>query len=284
MLTRILLLSLLCKSAFASNSTIVSKVGAVRHGAYKYLYDESVLDACDTVLFLAVGSAMGVKDYDSISTAIVSDSSVVTIVSDHNPRFPVKLFSGQFVNFYNEMVPDLQRLIPACEGKKDPIILIGAHSASGSAAIKALPNLTKKPDGFVGLDPFPIDVRKMKIDESIPTLEWGFAKTTCRTKIEQAAKPAYQISSKKHRIFYRVDNISQAVAHCVFTDKGCSIICGKKADGGWVPPAVAISIHNFIIAIKSGSFEKEQFELPHDDKANFELFVNQDDPDAESEL
>ena len=254
----------------------------MRSGAYKYFYDESVLDACDTVLFLQVGSAMGVKDYNNLATLIVEDSSVVTIVGDHNPRFPVKLFSGQFVNFYNEMVPALQRLVPACK-YKTPMILVGAHSASGSAAIKALPRLDRQPDGFVGLDPFPIKTGNMKIADTIPSLEWGFAKTTCRTKVEQAAKPAYQITNHKHRVFYRVDNIAQAVAHCVFTDKGCGFICGKKADGGWVPAAVARSIHLFVNAIKTGSFGKEQFILPNSDKAQFEMFVNAEDPDAKSE-
>lgn len=125
MLARILLLSLLCKSEFASNSTIASKVGTARNGAYKYLYDESALDACDTVLLLAVGSAMGVKDNDSISTTIVLNSPVITIVSDHNPRFPVKRLSGQFVNFYNEMVQALQRLIPACKDTEDSLFSLG---------------------------------------------------------------------------------------------------------------------------------------------------------------
>jgi len=284
MLTRLIIFySLLCKTVFASEATIATKVGAVRAGSYKYFYDESVTNACDTVLFLNVGTAMGVKDYDNISTAIVSGNPVVTIVGDHAPRFPIKLSSRSYAKYYNEMVPILQRLVPACKDKKNPIILVAAHSASGQAAIKALPNLDRKPDGFVGLDPFSINLR-MKIDDSIPSLEWGFSKTTCRVKINNAAKAAYKITNSKNRVFYRVDNVSEDVAHCVFTDKGCSFICGLKADGGWIPAAVATSIQSFITAIKTGSFNKSNFELPGQGEGKFELFVNEEDPDAKSEL
>jgi hypothetical protein len=58
---------------------------------------------------------LGVKDYDNISTAIVSGNPVVTIVGDHVPRFPIKLSSSSYVEYYNEMVPILQRLVPACK-------------------------------------------------------------------------------------------------------------------------------------------------------------------------
>jgi len=282
MIARALILCSFICSAFASNSTIVSYTGAIREGAFRYHYDESVPNACDTVLFIGVGTAMSVNDYDQISSLIVTGKPIVTIISDHDPRWFVKLSSKKFASFYNEMTGSLQSLVPACKGK-DPMILVGAHSASGQASIEALPNLKRKPDGYVGLDPFKINERKMKIDKSIPTLEWGFAKTTCAVKIGQAAKPAYKISSKNHRVFYRVDNISEAIAHCVFTDKGCGFVCGMKSQGSWVRDAVAKSIHAFVSAIESGDFQKEAFALPIEN-GSFELFVNDEDPDAKSEL
>ena len=132
------------------------------------------------------------------------------------------------------------------------------------------------------MDPFSINDRRMKIDDSIPSLEWGFSKTTCRVKINNAAKAAYKITTSKNRVFYRVDNISQAVAHYVFTDNGCSLICGLKADGGWIPAAVATSIHSYIKTIKTGYFKKSNFELPGQGEEKFELFVNAEDPNAKS--
>lgn len=273
----------LMKAAFVaatdSKTTIVAKNGSIEEGAYKYIYDDSMPNACDTVLFIGVGTAMNVNDYDNLSTEIVSGKSIVAIVSDHNPNFFVKLSAKKFARYYNQMVDSIQVLIPACEGREDPLIMVGAHSASGQAAITALPMLKHKPDGFVGLDPFQINVKKLKIDESIPTLDWGFAKTTCAVTIDKAAKAAYKISSNKNRIFYRVNNISRGIAHCVFTDKGCTFICGLKGDGGPVIPAVAHSIGIFVDAVKSGSFQKSDFALGYDDSF-LELFANDDDPDS----
>ena len=67
-------------------------------------------------------------------------------------------------------------MVPGCKYEKNPIILVAFNSASGQTAINALPNLDRKPDGFVGLDPFSINDRSTKIDGSIPNLEWGFSK------------------------------------------------------------------------------------------------------------
>ena len=72
----------------------------------------------------------------------------------------------------------------------------------------------------------------MKIDPSIPTLDWGFSKTTCAVRINQAVKPAYEISSPEYRIFYRVDNVKERIARCVLTDSICPTVCGLKKDGG----------------------------------------------------
>jgi hypothetical protein len=152
------------------------------------------------------------------------------------------------------------------------------------ASINALPQLSPRPNGYVGLDPFRINSYRMKIDPSISTLDWGISKTTCAVRINQAAKPAYEISSPEHRIFYRVDNVKERIAHCVFTDSIRPIVCGLKKDGGWVAVAVAESIHIFVDAIANGTFEKDAFVLDAVKDGQVELFVNGDDPDAKSEL
>ena len=57
-------------------------------------------------------------------------------------------------------------MVPGCKYEKNPIILVAFNSASGQTAINALPNLDRKPDGFVGLDPFSINDRCTKIDDA----------------------------------------------------------------------------------------------------------------------
>lgn len=283
--------SFLGSSSVSADTAIVNEKGAISEGAYKYFYDSSIPNACETVLLIGVGTAMGVEDYDNLATAISTGQPITTVISDHNPRFFVKLSERKFEKYYNAMVPSLQSIIPACKDVKYPKILVGAHSASGQASIKALPKLKPQPDGYIGLDPFKINEKRMKIDPSIPTLDWGFSKTTCQVKVEQAAKPAYEISSPKHRVFYRVDNPKvggffgrPAIAHCVFTDKGCAVVCGLRSGGTWVISAVADSIHKFVAIVKGGgSIVKSAFELDAVKEGKVELFVNGDDPDAKSD-
>lgn len=276
------LLSLLHSGAHVADAKIVSKTVTIRQGKFRYHYDDAIpTDAgCATVAMIGVGTAMSVGSYDNISSLISTGKPVVTVVTDHAKYSFIKLSRRKYANFYNKFVDNIEDYLPVCKGK-DPMILAGAHSASGQAAINAFAKgVNRKPDGFIGLDPFNVNERKMKIDASIPTLDWGFAKTTCAVKVNQAAKAAYEISSKAHRVLYRVNNISKKIAHCVFTDKGCAIVCGKKKDGGWVPPAVAESIHNFIDAIKTFSFTPGQFALPSEHDGCYELFVNMQDPDV----
>lgn len=269
-----------------STSTIITHRGDIPEGIFQYFYDHSVPNPCDTVLFLGVGTAMGVGDYNKLSTLIVDGKEIITIVMDHNPGWFVKLSATKFANLYNRLVSSFLHLVPVCEGRRHNLILLGGHSASGQAAVEALPNLKRKPDGFIGLDPFQINQETMRIEDSIPTLDWGFARTTCGVNIEQAAKALYQLSNHKHRLFYRVNNTVQStndgVAHCVFTDKGCGIVCGTRGKGDWIPFAVAHSIHLFVDAIKSKIFEKETFLLPEFMDHHNDLFMNEDDPDVDS--
>lgn len=273
------------KNSTAPYSTIISQRGDIHEGLFQYFYDDSVPNPCDTILFLGVGTAMGVGDYDKLSTLMVDGKEIIAIVIDHNPGWFVKLSPRKFASLYNRMVASYLQLVPVCQGKERNLILLGAHSASGQAAVEALPNLKRKPDGFIGLDPFQINQETMRMDESIPTLDWGFAKTTCGVNIDQAAKALYQLSNRNHRIFLRVNNtansINDGVAHCVFTDRGCGMVCGTKEKGDWIPLAVAQSIHLFVDAIKSKHFARETFLLPQvmDGNDTLALFMNQDDPD-----
>ena len=90
----------------ATNST-VKTTGSIREGEFRYIYDSSIPNACDTILFLAVGTAIGVSDYDKISTEIVTDKPIVTIVSDQ-PKI-----------LHQNLGPKIQRLLQ-CHGFLPP--------------------------------------------------------------------------------------------------------------------------------------------------------------------
>lgn len=264
----------------ANSPTIVSKFGAIREGQFKYFYDGMIPkpNSCDHVLFLGVGTAMTINDYDGLAKKLVEAYPLTVIVTDHVPGFFVKSFAGKFSQFYNEMVPNIQSLVPSCADKENPMIFVSGHSVSGQAIINALDTLDPKPVGFVGLDPYKINANRMRI--TIPALEWGFRKTSCLVRISRAAKLAYKVSEMKKRIFYRVDNVSQRIAHCVFTDNGCmSFVCGRRGNDEWVRDGVTFSIRAFIEAVHQSNFEKKRFELPISIvRGNYDLFTNQDDP------
>lgn len=275
MLSRTLLL--LCSIFAVANGAVKSSTEKIKEGKFTYYHDEDISSNCDTVFLMGVGTAMATTDYSIMSEEISKGQPVVTVITDHAPNFFVKLSSGGFAKLYNALTKDLGKLIPVCEGKS-PKILVGAHSASGQASIEAMQKgkLDVTPDGYIGLDPFKISERKMKID--VPLLAFGFEKTTCKVTVNQAAKPAYKIAGKDHRVFYRIKNKTQKIQHCAFTNKGCSIICGAKPDGDWVRGVVAQSVHAFVKAIKSGNFSKGQFNIPVTGDAAYELFVGGDEP------
>lgn len=276
LLSRTLLL--LCSVLAAANGTIVSSTEKIKEGKYTSYYDDAVSDNCETVLLIGVGTAMATTDYSIMSGEISKGQPIVTVITDHAPNFFVKLSSGGFAKLYNKLAGEVGSLIPTCEGKK-PKIIVGAHSASGQASIEAMQKgLDIKPDGFIGLDPFKITERKMKIDADIPVLSFGFEKTTCSVKIDQAAKPAYKIASKDHRVFYRISNKSAKIQHCSFTDKGCAVVCGHKPEADWVRGLVAGGVHSFVKSIAKGVFEKGNFSVPTIGTASYALFVGDEEP------
>ncbi len=222
---------------------------------------------------------MATTDYSIMSEEISKGQQIVTVITDHAPNFFVKLSSSGFAKLYNALTSDLGAQIPVCKGKS-PKIIVGAHSASGQASIEAMMKgkLDKQPDGYLGLDPFAIKERKMKIDDSLPVMTVGFEKTTCQVKVNQSAKPAYKLADKGHRVFYQVDNINQKIQHCAFTNKGCAVICGAKPEGNWVRGLVAQAVHSFVGAIKSNNFSKSQFSVAVEGTGSYNLFVGSEEP------
>jgi hypothetical protein len=284
--TILLLLSVIMfSSTIASNNnsnsttTIVSKRGKIKkNGEYKYFYDSSVPNVCETVYILAVGTAMTVNDYNELGSGISKGNRIVALVSDSTPGNPIKLESGPWIRYYNTIVTQIQDIIPACVNTLDPIIIFGGHSCSVQGIVNALPKLVPQPNGLIFLSPFLI-TNTMKINPSIPTLNWGFEKTTCLVFVNYAAKAAYGISSPDHRVLYRIDNDDNTIAHCIFTDNGCTFVCPKRKEGEWVIPAVSKSIQIFADDIvDGGKLTKTQYELDVVKDGKALLYVNEESP------
>jgi hypothetical protein len=230
---------------------------------------------------------MSVNDYNELGSAISKGSRIVALVSDSTPGNPIKLKSGPWIRYYNTIVTQIQDIIPACVNTPDPIILFGGHSASGQGIIDALPDVVPQPNGLVFLSPFKI-TKSMKINPSIPTLNWGFETTTCFVTVNYAAIAAYEISSPDHRVLYRIDNEDNTITHCIFADNGCGgFVCPKGKEGEWVIPAVSKSIHIFAgDIVDDGKLTKTQFDLDVVKDGKALLYVNEESPndDTKSEL
>jgi hypothetical protein len=287
-----ILLVLSCTLVNSTSSIYTSDEVKINSGAYRYHFDQDISnsgeDVCQNINIIGVGTAMSITDYDLISSKISAGKAIVTIIVNPILWSPVKsdtiplLFwwtIQYYVDFYNDMMASIGDNIPVCNNKH-PTIFVGGHSASGRSFIKALPKMDPQPKGFIGLDPFNI-TPDLTIDDSIYTLDWGFSSTTCSVTIDEAAKEAYGISSKKHRVFYRMNNDSFDINHCVFTDSGScfDFVCSEGKDGGWVLDAVATSIHTFIDVINAGSFDgnRDQFVLTNVNANLYDLFVNEEE-------
>ena len=251
-------------------------------GSIKYHYD-SVIASCSTVLILGVGTFMSINDYDMVSRATASGQPIVVIISDHNVHSLIKTSPTKYALLVNAIQRYLPDLIPICKNQ-DARILVGGHSASGEAAVKALQEnlLGFEPVGFVGLDPYEISAKTVDMTKTLtmPAMFWGLSETTCKVERIKAAKAAYKLAMAKARILYVLDNDQSGITHCVFSDTGCGewpLVCENEEVFDWVHETVAKSIHMFIVAITDGNYTKRQFELPKDTPRDVILYANEDE-------
>jgi len=202
-------------------------------GMIRYHYDTNKGPHCDSMLILGVGTFMTVNDYDNLSRKIAaSSSSIMVIVADHNVNNIIKTSPERYATLINALINQLDTVLPMCDhasqDKGPSELLFGGHSASGQAAVEAWQQGLLSIEGykvaFVGLDPY--DIADRTIDESIglsiPSLSWGFTRTTCFVRTEKSAKAAYEIT-RDSRVLYVMDNAEKGsgVTHCAFTDRGC---------------------------------------------------------------
>jgi hypothetical protein len=254
-------------------------------------YYENSATTCSAVIAINVGTGMSVNDYTELAKSIVAantaNTSTVAIIVDNNPGclFNVGLKKddgAKFARVVNKAMMNLRNDIPICT---NPLYFIGGHSGGGKGAMIAIQmgNLNFSVAGYVGLDPYQI-TQEDPIPIRMPSLFWGFNKTTCAVNIDQAAKAGYNDSNSTHRLFYQVqtnhDNKMIGGPHCSFTNKGCFRMC-KGTNLPWIKSQVATTFHRFASAVLSQNFDKGKFVIEQNEVI---LYANLDQvPEPEPE-
>ena len=302
---------------------IISGNGHIAGGQYRYFYDQRIkASACTNVVLLGVGTGMTTSDYNLISTEMVRDHEIVTIVTDHTPGFVLKKSYKKYIYFMNAIVANLHSLVPICTNDNTNNttsattrkIIVAGHSASGGTAWNCLFQLSFLPHGFLGLDPFQLDPHG-RTQVNIPTLNIGFSETTCLVTVDDAAKASYETSGTNHRVLYLINNTSSSknnpatntedttttngttttapgtTGHCSFTDRGCfGPVCPSRVGDAWVRASVGLSIHVFVQSLSTGLYHKEDYILPRSyattmvdsTPIQYALYVNQDNVETNS--
>jgi hypothetical protein len=262
-------------------------------------------DACrSTLILVGVGTAMNANSYDALGVAVASQvpHAIVAIVNPTRSVIklnPITLDARPFANAVNRVVSRLLESSSSTRRIRDPSllpadvklcplnattttsssqpaaplrILVGGHSASGAAAFYALDQLYDfDVSGYLSLDPFPIRPDPSRTVPSLPTLAWGFAATTCKVTVSEAAVAAYEHALPNRRVLYQVQNSvpggssssSCILSHCLFTDGGCPF-CGNACNATANRDAIAdvgLSVRLFVETLAATSaFSKQTFD------------------------
>jgi hypothetical protein len=252
-------------------------------GEIRYHYDDSGTTAtCETILMIGVGTAMGVADYDKVSTEMAKESFSIVVITDTAPGHPIKEKKQiKFAALADYISMNLSTVIPICKNAPKNGIVVGGHSASGQAALDSIPLLKSfTAVGFMGMDPFIVPDPPPVAYVAIPTIDWGFAKITCLVRIDEAGKSAYEVGNPKARVFYQIQNqnSTKEIKHCSFTDNGCPACSIGEDESQDVRIMVGETSKKFVAALESGIFVKSAFEITSSVGVN--LFVNEDTVDA----
>lgn len=272
---------------------------------YRYYYDSSVGGSKTTLLLIIVGTAMTVSDYSDIAKNSVVGKNIVFCVVDNNPGSMsnpfgmVKLSGKKAAKAFNDIYSNRTTRFENVSFVADPKVVVGGHSAGGSAAIDAMslsnlvPNhLVFAAAGYLGLDPygtppFPLPQFTNISDKtiSVPTLAWGFTIKTCGVNVDKAGKAAYNITPPANRVFYQVINPADTkpnqIAHCIFTDDGCfGAFCPSHTAGSWVQTAVGKSVQLFVESLSGVTVDKNEYigAIPTGNLGQANVFCNGDVP------
>eukprot|EP00808_Paulinella_micropora_P010380 g50028.t1 len=165
----------------------------------------------------------------------ISSKGHIFVVTDPNPGGFVKFDAYRFFTALREIRKNLNSWLPrniARHGKEEWKFVIGGHSAGGQAAANALMLSSTQVHGFFALDPFnckSIDPTVRRLLQRLPTVIWGFQRTTCGVTTDLAASLLYLHLAVGSRVeglhaLYLVDNTAESCPtwnHCGFTDHGC---------------------------------------------------------------
>jgi len=254
-----------------------------KKGNYRYTYDADVADNCESVVLIAVGTAMKTDQYDILAKLVSADKPIVTVFFDPNPGNMVKFDRTKYSNFYKAFTADIGVMLPMVCENKSPKIIAGGHSAGGQGGLQAMMQEGVSPDGWVGLDPFQASPRKTLkapatiIHPDLPVLSWGFERTTCMVTVAVAGRSEYELSGTTNRIFFKANNVDRKIGHCEFTDTGCygGLIpfCPRPGDAKGV---IAESIQVFAATIvEGGSIEPSGFAFDtSNNSVTIDVFVN----------
>jgi hypothetical protein len=105
-------------------------------GNVRFHYDDSSENNCETVILLGVvGTGMAVGDYDKLSSQVVADSSIVSIITDPSPKNPIK-FGQKMRNakLADLVAENLTTMILVCKSQPRFGFIAGGHIAGGHSA------------------------------------------------------------------------------------------------------------------------------------------------------
>ena len=294
---------------FASSidaTTIISNTTRIPEGILRYHYrNNSDYDdgqdtyrfrrthsPCTYVAMIGVGTTMKVDEYDILAREMADQRpDLVVIFTDHAPGNPFKTNHKKYAALATAIAKHARSIIPICRDiANNPKFVIGGHSASGAAAIESIADYPVfgdfQPIGIFGLSPFRITDNTHV--NNLPSMFWGFSKTTCAVTIGNAADKAYELSDPDSgRVLYQLQNTGGHPSHCIFADNGCPPVCSSPKTGEykWVRSAVATSLSLFLDAIEKNLFTRRamQILLPDTFMEHLKLFVNADEITASPE-
>ena len=231
-------------------------------GLIRVAYDETS-PCIDTVVMIAVGTAMSVGDYSILSRLTAQGTSIAVVVADHRPN---NLFKQAWVNWDTDPRDRLLALAMyvqnnigfhvhhVCADRKTHFIL-GGHSASALTVGEVLLEVHRgtksylKVDGVVGLDP---EYRRLPISPQmwneldlthIPSVMWGHSQDSCQVMVNTGGKYGYEKSSPYYRVLYQMQwEGPQNQGHCDLTNDGCMALASIPGVGS-IPICVLSDRH-----------------------------------------
>ncbi len=251
---------------------------SLNSGQVRIHYPTLAQTSCSAI-FIGVGTAMGIKGYDKLSSRIAQYGHIVAIL-DHAPGNLMKTDANRYRNLAQDIKDQLTQWLPANSCQNITHWVMGGHSAGGQAAQNAVANTPGLADGIFSIDPYNA---KDTNEVNVPAMYWGFSKTTCFVDVNDAAKGTYQRSNDR-RAFYKVNTkyswgpcgYSPKYFHCSFCDGHCPACTNCRTTPDHFFDDVAKSANLFIQHGLSSTWNKSS--LTFSATTPYTLYVDSDQP------